>query len=80
MFGVAQLIERQPQDQMDSMTQGSNLVSTRTNCDFFFRVKNVVLTRRRCAQPPVCIYTCTRSHTHVKDPVVHVKVWWITET
>ena len=23
-----------------------------------------------------CIYICT----HVKDPVVHVRVWWITET
>ena len=23
---------------------------------------------------------CIRTHTHVKDLVVHVRVWWITET
>ena len=31
---------------------------------------------------PMCIHTHTyeRPFTHVKDPVVHVGVWWIMET
>ena len=33
---------------------------------------------------PLCAYACEkrekRSHTHVEDPVVHVRVWWTTET
>ena len=31
---------------------------------------------------PVCVYACIADHllTHVKDPVVHVSVQWITET
>ena len=33
----------------------------------------------RCAQPP-CVYARTScSPMHVKDPVVHVRVWWITQ-
>ena len=49
----------------------------------FFRVKNVVLTHCQCSQPP-CVYTrirmITYTLTHFKDPVVHVRVWWVTET
>ena len=50
----------------------------------FFRVKNTVLTRCRCAQPP-CAYRRMRlimysTHVKLKDPVVHVTVWWIMET
>ena len=26
---------------------------------------------------PVCIHVQKRSHTHIKDSVVHVRVWWI---
>ena len=26
------------------------------------------------------VYTCKRSHAHVKDPVVLLRIWWITET
>ena len=28
---------------------------------------------------PLCANACKRSHTQVKDPVVHVRVWWIME-
>ena len=45
----------------------------------FFQVKNVVLTCCRCAQP-LCVHACARMITHDKDPVVHVRVWWNTET
>ena len=31
----------------------------------FFRVKKVVLTRCRCAQPPVCVRTHTTDHVRV---------------
>ena len=28
----------------------------------------------------MCVYACIkRSHGHVTDSVVHVKVWWVTE-
>ena len=36
----------------------------------FFRVKNIVLTHRRCAQPPVCI------RTHKNDQVRTLKILW----
>ena len=37
---VAQLVERQPRDPMDSLTRGSNPVrSTRKICEIFFPVK-----------------------------------------
>ena len=29
---------------------------------------------------PPCVYACKRSHTHVKDPVVHVRVRWTMES
>ena len=32
---------------------------------------------------PPCVYIymhAKRSHTHVKDPVAHVRVWWVMET
>ena len=49
----------------------------------FFQVKNVVLTRCRYAQPP-CVFRHAYNYkwcrTHVEDSVVHVRVWWITET
>ena len=28
---------------------------------------------------PSCVYTCKKI-TYAKDPVVHVRVWWIMET
>ena len=66
-WGDARLIERRTQD---SMTWGSNPIRrTRKTCQFF-RVKNVVLTCCRCAQPRcayiiMCIgmitYTCWTS-------------------
>ena len=47
----------------------------------FFRVKHVVLTRRRCALPP-CAYARIRMITRTLKIlyVVHVRVLWITET
>ena len=29
---------------------------------------------------PPCVYACKRSHTHVKDPVVHVRLRWTVES
>ena len=45
--GVAQLVERLTQD---PKARGSNPARGT-------RVKNVVLTRCQCAQPPPCVYT-----------------------
>ena len=47
-----------------------------------FRVKNVVLTRLSVCLNHVRLRMHTNDHacTHVKDPVAHVRVWWITET
>ena len=57
--GVAQLVERRTRDPKD---RGSNPVrGTRKNCEFF-RVRNIVLTRCRCVQPP-CVYAHTRMIT-----------------
>ena len=59
--GVAQWVERRTRD---PKTRGSNPVkSTRKMCAIF-RVKNVVLTRCRCAQTPVCMRT--RNNDHVR--------------
>ena len=56
--------------------QASHIVSPMRGDAGVYRVKQVVLTRCRCAQRP-CVYTpCA----HVKDPVVHVRVLWIMET
>ena len=30
--------------------------------------------------PPPCAIACVYICAHVKDPVVHVRVWWIVET
>ena len=62
------------------MTRGTNPVwSTHTNCDSVrvFPSQNVVLTGYRFAPPP-CVYA-GKERSHVKDPVVHVRVRWITE-
>ena len=67
--GVVQFSERRTRD---PKTRGSNPVrSTRKKKWEFVRVKNVVLTRCRCAQPPcVCIRAHTKwSRTHAKDLV-----------
>ena len=29
---------------------------------------------------PPCAIVCKNIHSHVRDPIVHVKVWWIMET
>ena len=52
-------------------------------CEIFFQSQNIVLTHCRCAQP-----LCKIMRTHKNDDlrtlilyaVVHVRVWWITET
>ena len=73
--GVAQLLERRTQESWAEVRIPSGEI-----CLFvFFRVKNVVLTRCRCI-PSVYTHTHEWSHTHGKDPVVHVRVRWITET
>ena len=60
--------------------EGLNPVRSTRKTELFW-VKQVVLTHCRCAQPS-CVYmhSYERPCTHVKDPVVHVRVWWITET
>ena len=70
--GLAQWLERRIQRTKVRIPSGS---STRKICEFF-RVKNVVRTHCRCAQPNPCVSTHTQewSHVHVKDPVVHVRV------
>ena len=32
------------------------------------------------SQSSLSVYTCKKSHTRVKDPVGHVRIWWIMET
>ena len=57
--GLAQWLERWTGD---LKVEGSNPVRSTRKTEFF-RVKNVVLTRCRCAQPPcVCIRTHTKYH------------------
>ena len=64
--GVAQLVERLPQDPMDSMTGSSKPVRSAIQTMWFcFRVKNVALTRCRCAQPP-CVYTRIKMITYTR--------------
>ena len=59
---VAQWVERRTQYPKD---RGSNPIrSPRKICEFL-RVRNVVLTRCQCAQPPPpCVYACTRMITY----------------
>ena len=65
----------------DPKTQGSNPIrKTRTICESFFESK--LLCWLAVGVPNPCVYTHAQewSHTHVKDPVIHVGVWLITET
>ena len=63
--GVNQLVERRPQDRMDSMTRGSNpILSTRKSCEFF-RVEDVVPSHCKCVQPP-CVYARIRMITYAR--------------
>ena len=29
---------------------------------------------------PMCVVTCININAHIKNPAVHVRVWWIMET
>ena len=70
--GVAQLVERRPQDPMDSITRGSNPVrSTRKICEFF---------SQKCCADSLSVCPINYHIMHIKDPVVDVSVGWITET
>ena len=60
--GVAQLVERRTQDPKD---RGSNHVRSTHKIVSFFRVKNVVLARCRCAQPP-CVHARIRMITYAR--------------
>ena len=33
-----------------------------------------------CVRTPLCAITCFNICAHIKDHVVHVRVWWIMET
>ena len=48
----------------------------------FFSLNQLsVQTLLRCPHAPApCAVTCVYICAHVKDPVVHVRVWWIMET
>ena len=76
---VAQLVEHGPQDPIDSMIRGSNPSVAQEKIVTVFLSQNVVLARCRCAPPP-CVHARIRTYMHVKDHVVHVRVWWIMET
>ena len=60
--GVAQWLERRTQD---PKARGSNPVRSTRNICKFFRVKNVVLPRCRCAEPP-CVYARTIMITYAR--------------
>ena len=81
LIWVAQLVECRTQDPKDPGSNPVTVRSTRNICEFFW-VQNVVLTHCQCAQPNPCVYTHSQkwSCTHVKDPVVHVRIRWISET
>lgn len=34
----------------------------------------------RCTRSPSCAYTCRRSNTQVKDPVIQFSIHWVAET
>ena len=60
--GVAQLVERQPQDPMDSMIRGTNPVrSTRKICESFSELKCCAYLLLVCPTP-VCIRTHNNDH------------------
>ena len=76
--GLAQWLERWTGD---PKVEGSNPVRSTRKTFKFFRVRKVVLTRCRRAQPPrVNTHAYERPCTHVKDSVVHVRVRWIMQT
>ena len=75
---MAHLVQRRPPDPMDSMIRGSNPVrSTR-------KLESLSESKYRSDSLLVCPTPRVKTHayecTHVKDPVVHVKVQWIRET
>ena len=75
--GLAQWLERWTGD---PQVEGSNpFRQEHKPTKFFPRFKEVVLTLS-VGPTPVRIRTHTKEHAHVKDPVVHVRVPWITET
>ena len=47
---------------------------------FQCRLLTCVRTPQTPATPPQCTIACINICAHVKDPVVHVRVRWITET
>ena len=76
--GVAQLVKRKTQDPKD---RGSSPVrSTRNIFESFFKSKILCWLAVGVPNPHVYTHVQEWSHIHVKDPVVHVRVWWITET
>ena len=75
---VAQLVEHLPGDPMDSMSRGSNPVRSIRKIGEFFQVR--LLCWLVVGVPHPCVYMHAEDHTHVKDPVVHVRVRWMPET
>ena len=70
-YGVTQVVERQTPD---PKTRGSNPVrSTRKICNQKCCADSLMV-----CPTPVCIRM--HKNVHVYDPVVHVRVWWITKT
>ena len=47
---------------------------------FFSRSQLLVQTLLRCPYTPLCAIACIFICANVKDPVVHVRVWWIIGT
>ena len=77
---VAQLVERRTQD---PKTRGSNLVKSRKqNCESFSESKTLCRFAVGVPNSRVSEYARIRmiSRMHVKDPAVHVRDRWITET
>ena len=78
--GGSLLVERRTRDPKTRSWNPCPVRSTRKKNWKFFRVKNVVLTRSWCAQPRAYTHAYEWLRTHVKDPVGHVRVRWITKT
>ena len=73
-----ELVERRTQDSTTSVTPVSNTVRSRM---MFFRV----FPSQKCCADSLSVFpspVCIRTHKndHIKDPVVHVRVRWITKT
>ena len=75
---VAQLVERRTQHSMTSLIRVRTPSGAQEKCVHFFQSKMLCC---QCAQLP-CVYKARIRIilTHVEDPVVHVRVRWITET